>query len=76
MMGKQPLFFELSLLSILEKYIKCPVFINFFGVLRNLHDLKAREKGNDEDEKENHVQVLSLFLHLVIISTFLNPVFM
>lgn len=54
---------------------KCPVFNNFFGVLRNLHDLKAGEKGNDKDEKGTHVQVLSLFLHLIIISTLLNPVF-
>lgn len=52
-MGMKPLFFESCHFWVfLEKYTKYPVFINFFGTLRNLHDIKEREKGNDDDGTE------------------------
>lgn len=75
-MGMKPLFFESCHFWVfLEKYTKYPVFINFFGTLRNLHDIKEREKGNDDDGTEvqsarpffisswrGHLQAMSLMM--------------
>lgn len=55
-----------------RKILMCQVFISFFGTLGILC-VKEREKGSDDG---NEVPGPSpLFLHLVIASAFLNPIF-